>query len=191
MPPPLSVFLITLLSTFPLKIQAHNLFQRQALLQSRRCDRPSLLPNRLKIIDVPFHLSCHFSVWTKHKGTLQPKMEILIYMQDQYLSATSNVNLSPTQSRNIKIWFKCDIWIGSQTSITAVGNRGFTNTLLVIVISLPSHYEKSRNLHLQKFIGKSYKPLLNEINLLPCLAFSLLHCSHVHIPNASWHCLPI
>ena len=110
----LSVFPITLLSTFPHKIQAHNLLQRQAPLQSRRCNRPSLLPKRLKTIDVPIHLSCHFSVWTKHKGTLEPKLEILIYMQDQYLSATSNVNLSLTQSQNIKILFKCDIWIGSK-----------------------------------------------------------------------------
>ena len=121
-PPPLSVFPITLLSTFPNKIQAHNLLQSQPPLQSRKCNRPRLLPKRLKIIDVPVHLSCHFSVWTKHKGTLEPKLEILIYMQDQYLSATSNVNLSPTQSHNIKMVFKCDIWIGSQIRITAVGN---------------------------------------------------------------------
>ena len=127
--PPPSVFPITLLSTFLHKIQAHYLLHSQFPLQSRRCDRPRLLPKRLKIIDVPVHLSCHFSVWTKHKGTLEPKLEILIYMQDQYLSATSNVSLSPTQSHNIKILFKCDIWIGSQTRITAVGNRGFTNTL--------------------------------------------------------------
>ena len=43
-------------------------------------------------------------------GLLLLKVEILIYMQDQYLSATSNINLSPTQSKNIKILFKCDIW---------------------------------------------------------------------------------
>ena len=121
-PPPLSVFAITLPSMFPNKIQAHNLLQRQSPLQSRRCNTPSLPPKRLKIIDVPIHLSCHFSVWTKHKGTLEPKLEILIYMQDQYLSATSNVNLSPTQSHNIKMVFKCDIWIGSQIRITAVEN---------------------------------------------------------------------
>ena len=114
---------------FPHKIQAHNLLQRQAPLQSRRCNRPSLLPKRLKIIVLPIHLSCHFSVWTKHKSTLERKMQILIYMQDQYQSATSNVNLSPTRSHNIKILFKCDIWIGSQTRIAVVGNRGFTNTL--------------------------------------------------------------
>ena len=128
-PLPLSVFFITLLNTFPLKIQAHNLFQRQPPLQPRRCNRPGLLPKRLKIIDVPIQLSCHFSVWTKHKDTLEPKLEILIYMQDQYLSATSNVNLSPTQSHNIKILFKCDIWIRLQPRITVMGNRGFTNTL--------------------------------------------------------------
>ena len=38
---------------------------------------------------------------------------------------------------------------------------------------------KSINLHLQKFIGKSQKPLLNQSNLSPCLTFSLLHCNHV------------
>ena len=128
-PPPLSVFVITLLSTFPNNIQAHNLLQRQSPLQSRRCNTSGLPPKRLKIIDVPIHLSFHFSVWTKQKGTLEPKLEILIYMQDQYLSATSNVNLSPTQSHNIKIVFKCDIWIGSQTRITAVGKWGLINTL--------------------------------------------------------------
>ena len=128
-PPPLSVLFITLLSTFPHKIQPHNLLQRQPPLKSRRCNRHSLVTKRLKIIDVPIQLSCHFSVWTKHKGTLEPKLEILIYMQDQYLSAISSVSLSPTQSHNIKVLFKCDIWIGSQTRITAVGNRGFTNTL--------------------------------------------------------------
>ena len=119
-PPPLSVFPITLLSTFTHKIQAHNLLQRQAPLQSRRCNRPSLLPKRLKIIDVLIRLICHFPVWTKRKGTLEPKMEILMYMQDQYLSATSSVNLSPAQWHNIKILFKCDIWIGPQTRITAM-----------------------------------------------------------------------
>ena len=124
----LSVFPIILLSTFLRKIQAHYLLQRQPPLQSRRCNRPRLLTKRLKIIDVPVHLSCHFSVWTKHnKSILEPKLEI--YMQDQYLNATCNDNLSPTQSHNIKILFTCDIWIGLQTRITAVGNRGFTNML--------------------------------------------------------------
>ena len=126
--PPLSVFPITLLSTFFHKIQAHYLLQRQPPLQSRRCNRPRLLPKRLKIIDVPVHLSCYFSVWTKHnKSILEPKPEI--YMQDQYLNATSNDNLSQTQSHNIKILFTCDIWIRLQTRITAVGNRCFANTL--------------------------------------------------------------
>ena len=120
-PPPLSVFPIILLSTFIHKIQAH--YQRQSPLQSRRCNRARLLPKRLEIIDAPVHLSCYFSVWTKHKSILEPKLEILIYMQDQYLSATSNDNLSPTQSHNIKILFTCDIWIGLQTRITAVRNR--------------------------------------------------------------------
>ena len=126
--PPLSVFPITLLSTFLHKIQAHYLLQRQPSLQSRRCDRPRLLPKRLKIIDVPVHLSCHFSVWTKHnKSILEPKLQL--YMQDQYLTATSNDNLLPRQSQKIKILFTCDIWIGLQTRITAVRNRCFTDML--------------------------------------------------------------
>ena len=129
MPPPLLVFPITLLIVFSHKIQRHDLLQRQSPLQSRRCNTPSLPLKKLKFIDVPIHPSCRFSVWTKRKGTLEPKLEILVYMQDQYLSATSNVNLSPTQSHNIKIVFKCDIWIGSQTRITAVGKWGLINTL--------------------------------------------------------------
>ena len=113
-PTPLSV----LLSTFPHKIQAHNLLQWQTPLKLWRCNRPTLLPEKLKIIDFLIHVSCHFLVRTKCKDTLEPKQEIFIYMQDQCLSATSNVNLSPTQSNNIKILFKCDIWIESRTRIT-------------------------------------------------------------------------
>ena len=64
---------------------------------------------------------------------------------------TSNVNLLPTQSPNIKILFKCDISIGSQTRITVVRNR-----------DLSVHYRiksskpllKIEKLTLQKF-GKS------------------------------------
>ena len=58
-----------------------------------------------------------------------------------------------------------------------VGSRRWKNGSSLI--SLPNHYEKSINLHLQKFIGKSQKPLLNQNNLSPCLTFSLLHCSHI------------
>ena len=67
----------------------------------------------IKILDVPIHLSCHFSLRIHHKRTLQLKLGILIYLQDPYLSTTSNVNFSPTQSPNIKILFKYDISIGS------------------------------------------------------------------------------
>ena len=37
-----SRFSLTLLSMFPYKIQAHNLLQIQAPLQSRRCNRPTI-----------------------------------------------------------------------------------------------------------------------------------------------------
>ena len=94
MPPSISVFPVTPLSTFRYRIQTHSVLQSQPPLQSRRCNRPSL-PPKLSI-----HLSCHFSVKTHHKDTLQPKLGILIYLQDQYLNTTSNVNISPTQSAN-------------------------------------------------------------------------------------------
>ena len=58
------------------------------------------------------------------------------------------------------------------------------------LISLPSRYEKSINLHLQKFIGKSQKLLLNQNNISHCLAFSP-PLQPRHIPNASGCCLPI
>ena len=50
----------------------------------------SLSPKGLKILDVQIHLSC-FSVRTHHKGTLQPELGILMYLEDQYLSTTSKI----------------------------------------------------------------------------------------------------
>ena len=38
---------------------------------------------------------------------------------------------------------------------------------------------KINKLTFTKAFGKSWKPLLNQNNLSPCLTFSLLHCSHV------------
>ena len=107
----------------------HSFLQTQPLLRSRTCHRSSLPPKRLKILNVSIPLSCHSSVRTHHKGTLLWKLTILIYLQDQYLSTTSNVELLPTESPSIKILFKFDLWIGLRTRITAVGDRGFTNTL--------------------------------------------------------------
>ena len=126
--PPLSIFPVTLLRKFSHRVQAHILLQTQPPLQSQTCSRPNLSPKRLKVLDVPIHLSCHFSVRTNHWGTLQTKLGILVYFHDQYLS-TSNGNLSSTQSPNIKILFKCDMSIGPRTTITAVGHRDFTNLL--------------------------------------------------------------
>ena len=42
---------------------------------------------------------------------------------------TPSVNLSPTQSHNVTVLFKFDIPIDSRTRITALGDRGFKNTL--------------------------------------------------------------
>ena len=128
-PPPLSIFPVTLLSTFSHKIEAHSVLQRHPPLLSRTCNKPCLPPNELKILDVPIHLSCHFSVRTHQKGTLQPNLWIFIYSQDEYLSKTSIVNLSATQSPNVKILLKCEMSFESRTRITAVRNRGFTNML--------------------------------------------------------------
>ena len=64
-----------------------------------------------------------------HSGTFFKKLGLLLYLQDQYLSTTSNVNLSPTQSPNIKIMFKRDTSVRSRNRITAVEDMGFTNTL--------------------------------------------------------------
>ena len=51
----------------------------------------SLTPKGLKILDVPIHLSCRFSVRTHRKGTLQSELGILMYLEDQYLSMTSKI----------------------------------------------------------------------------------------------------
>ena len=127
---PLAVFPVVLLSTFPERFQV---IQTHPPLQSQTCNSSTTTTQspqkRLKIVDVPIHLSCHFSVRTHHKGTLQPGLGILIYLQDQYLSTTSKINLSPKQSPNIKILFKCDMLIHSRTRITVMGDRGFTDML--------------------------------------------------------------
>ena len=41
------------------------------------------------------------------QGYFAAKTRIFIYLQNQYLKSTSNVNVSPAQSPNIKILFKC------------------------------------------------------------------------------------
>ena len=38
---------------------------------------------------------------------------------------------------------------------------------------------KIKKITFTKAFGKSWKPLLNQNNLSPCLTFSLLHCRHV------------
>ena len=57
--------------------------------------------------------------------------------------------------------------------------------------SLQSHNEKSINLHLQRFIGKSQKPLLKSKQpfTLSCILSHPLQPRH--IPNASGHYQPI
>ena len=117
-----SWFSLSYLSKFSPKIQAHNLLQRQApynhedvtdLVTTKKA-KNHWCPN------LPIQLICHFSLWTKHKGTLEQKTEISIYMQDQYLSVTSNVNLSPIQSHVIyelghKLWHCGGKWAFTNT----------------------------------------------------------------------------
>ena len=107
------------------------------------------------------HLRCPSSSKLSffHKNTqqgyfVQPKLWILTNLQYQYLSATTNVNLSPTLSLNIKILFKCDISSCAQTGITAVGDR-----------ASPIHYR----------INKSFKPPLkvHRLNITKNLVVSL------------------
>ena len=43
--------------------------------------------------------------------------------------ATPNADVSPLQPGNTEALLKCDIWIGPQTRITALGKWGLTNTL--------------------------------------------------------------
>ena len=95
-PPPLSVFLVTLLSTFPHRIQALGLLQTHSPLQSQTCNRPSLALKGLAIIDAPM---------------------------------TSRANLLPTKSPIVKVSFRCDMPIESQTRITLVEDGGFRDTL--------------------------------------------------------------
>ena len=131
--PPISVFPVTPLSTFAHGVWAHSLLKTHPPLQSRTCNKPSLLPKELKTLDVPIHLRTH------QKGTLQPKLGILLYLYDQYLSTTSNPNLSPTQSPNVKILFKCARQSSHQLGLVHCG-----------IGASPIHYR----------IKKSSKPLL-------------------------------
>ena len=51
----------------------------------------SLPPKGLKILDVPIHVSCRFSIRTHPNGTLQAELGILMYLEDQYLRMTSKI----------------------------------------------------------------------------------------------------
>ena len=58
MPSPLSVFPVTLLSTFPNRMQAHSFLQVLSALQSRRCNIYSLKLKSLRNLNVSIHLRC-------------------------------------------------------------------------------------------------------------------------------------
>ena len=90
MPQSLLLFPVTLLSTFPHRIQAHGLLQRHPSSKSQRCHGPGLSSKRLKIFNALIHLSCNFPVKAHHKGTLQLKLAILIHLQDQDRAANNS-----------------------------------------------------------------------------------------------------
>ena len=123
-PPPVSVFPVTPPSTFPQRIQVHSLLHTQLPVTVTNIEQTSLPPKGCKI-----HLSCHFFVKTRYNSTLQQKVGTLTNLQDPYLKTTSNVNLSPTQTSDIKILFKRDSSFRAQTGLSTVRNRSFTSLL--------------------------------------------------------------
>ena len=54
---------------------------------------------------------------THYNNILQQKLGAITNFQDPYLRITSNINLSPTQSPNIKILFKHGFCSGTQTEL--------------------------------------------------------------------------
>ena len=94
----------------PHGIHVLSLLHTQLPLQSQTCSRRSLTRKGYKI-----HLIRHFSVRTYYNSTFQPKLGTLINLQDPYLRTTSSVNLSPTQSPNIKLLFKRGCSSGART----------------------------------------------------------------------------
>ena len=96
MSPPVLVFLVILPSASFHRIKAHSLPHIQLFLQLRPCDKLVLLPKTYKI-----HPSSNFSI-----RTLQLCFGAKRRGYNQFGgSITSNVNLSPTPSPNIKILF--------------------------------------------------------------------------------------
>ena len=123
------------------------------------------------------------------QGILQSKLGIITNLQDQYLSANSNVNLSPIQSPNVKLLFEFDMSPFARTEIIAVEQR-----------SSPIHYRinecsKTLIVHKHAFTKiqcKSEKLLLSQNCLPPCLTASR-PCTGPsrYILNTSRHCLSI
>ena len=121
MPQPVLVFPVTLPSTIPHKTQAHNPLHIRNPLYSHE-----------PVIDPVYHqksiefTSCHFS---HYNSTLQQKVRAIANLHGPYLRTICDVNLSPTQSRNIKILFKRDSSSRARTGLSGAGDRGCVNTL--------------------------------------------------------------
>ena len=123
------------------------------------------------------------------QGILQSKLGIITNLQDQYLCANSNVNLSPIQSPNVKLLFEFDMSPFARTEIIAVEQR-----------SSPIRYRinecsKTLIVHKHAFTKiqcKSEKLLLSQNCLPPCLTASR-PCTGPsrYILNTSRHCLSI
>ena len=120
-----SVFPVTLPSTFPHAIQDDYLLHAQPRLQPLNCNRSSLPPKGYKI-----YLCYHFSIRTHYSSTFQQKLGFIMNLHDDpYLKTTSNVTFSPTQLPNVKILFKGGSSSRSRTGLSAEGDKGYTNTL--------------------------------------------------------------
>ena len=92
----------------PHRIQAHSLLHMQPLIQSQICNRQVYYKKLCNSPKQPF------SVRTYDNSALQ-KLGTITNLQDPYLKTASNVNLSSTESLDIKILFRSDSSFGTQT----------------------------------------------------------------------------
>ena len=103
-------------ATFPHQIQAHSLHICNPFYSHGPAINPVYHQKAIKLT------SCQAN------NTLRQKVRATVNLQGPYLRITSDVNLSPTQSPNIKILFKRDSSFRARTRLSAAG-RGCTNTL--------------------------------------------------------------
>lgn len=112
-PPPLSVFLATLLSSFFCRIQTHSLLQTQPSHLFRYRQEPVYHQKAINP-QCPNKPELPFSCKNKPQAYFAIKTEYFNqFKQEPYLSASSNINIlriifNLSQLPNIKILFKSD-----------------------------------------------------------------------------------